>query len=183
MSLTTQKQIMKLMLTVAVGLAIVPGSGHAVELGLTPSHVFSLWTNINTALVTTGSAVTGDDDVSRRLAGMSPAAFHDKTPGNVLEQVAAFRDKLDRLKAASGLNATQVYRDPEGGEVTPSVVFLNSGHVLDSLVLLLIHSDSKRLVGGFYARHEISGKTPSNVFGLVDLANRRMDALMRTVTN
>jgi hypothetical protein len=174
---------MKLMLTVAVGLAIVLRSGHAVELGLTPSHVFSLWTNINAAVVTMGSAVTGDGDVSRRLAAMPPTAFHDKTPSNVIEQVAAFRDKLDRLNAASGLKATQVYRDPEGGEVTPSVVFLNSGHVLDSLVLLLIRSDSERLVGGFYARHEFGDKTPSNVFGLVELANRRMAALMRTIAN
>ena len=178
-------QMRKIMpvLAISVGLAVVPGPGTAVELGLTPSHVFSLWTNINAALVTTGSSMTGDDDLSRQLADMPPNAFHDKTPGDVLVQVAAFRDKLDRLKAASGLEETPVYHDPEGGEVTPSVVFLNSGYVLDSLVLLLIRNDGERLVGGFYERHDFAGKTPSNVFGLVELANRRIDTLTRINPN
>ena len=105
-----------------------------------------------------------------------------ETPGDVLVQVAAFRDKLDRLNAASGLEETPIYHDPQGGEVTPSVVFLNSGNVLDSLVLLLIRIDGERLVGGFYARHDFTGRTPSNVFGLVELANRRIDELMRIDT-
>ena len=177
-------QMRKIMpvLAISVGLAVVPGPGTAVELGLTPSHVFSLWTNINAALVTTGSAMTGDEDLSRQLAEMAPTAFHDKTPGDVLEQVAVFRDKLDRLKAASGLEETPIYHDPEGGEVTPSVVYLNSGNVLDSLVLLMIRIDGERLVGGFYAPHDFTGRTPSNVFGLVELADRRIDALIRIDT-
>ena len=183
MSLIMHKHNGMLIMVVAVCLGVVSRPGDSVELGLTPSHVFSLWTNINAALVTMGSAVTSDAGVSRRLAGMAPSVFHDKTPSDVIKQVEAFRDRLDSLRAASGLKATKVYHDPEGGEVTPSVVFLNSGHVLDSLVLLLIHSDGDRLVGGFYARHEIGGKTPSNVFGLVELANRRIAVLMETIAN
>ncbi len=166
-------------MAIAIVLAAMPGPARAVELGLTPSHVYSLWTNINAALVTLGPAMTGSDDISKHLEGMTPSAVKNKTPGDVLGQVAVFRTKLDRIGISSGLKATQVYSDPKGGKVTPSVVFLNSGNVLDSLVLLLIRTDDKQLVSGFYKRHEFSGKTPSNVFSLVELANRRMDALIR----
>lgn len=33
------------------GLATAPGNAHSLDLGLTPSHAFSLWTNINNALI------------------------------------------------------------------------------------------------------------------------------------
>lgn len=150
-----------------------------VELGLTPSHVFATWKNINTTLVTLGKAATGDERLSKRMESMEPRVFTGKKPGDVLEQLAIFRGKLDQLRSRHGLQATPVYKDPAGGEVTPSVVFLNSGNVLDSTVLLLIRLDESRLVSGYFTRHDISGKTPDGPYSLIDLANRQMDALMK----
>ena len=37
---------------VLIGAMLFPGASHAVELGLAPSHVFVLWTNVNSCLLT-----------------------------------------------------------------------------------------------------------------------------------
>lgn len=160
-------------------LAFATAPAHAIELGMTPSHVSSLWMNINNALVDSAAALTGDDVLSGKLSAMNPEVFQGKKPGEVLEQVAQFRGKLDRLRNKHGQKATPIYLDPEGGDVTPSVVFVNSGHVLDATAFLLIRLDGERLVSGYYTRHDISGKTPSDAYSLVNLANRRMDLLLR----
>jgi len=65
------------------------------------------------------------------------------------------------------------------GTVTPSVVFMHSGHVLDTTIQLLIHLDRKRLISGYFRRHKISGQTPDGPYSLVDLANRRIDVLLK----
>ena len=150
----------------------------AIELGLTPSHVFATWININTSLVALGQANAKDDGRTAQLKAMKPEVFEGKKPSDVLDQVVAFRSKIDRLRLQYGLKPSPVYRDPTGGVVTPSVVFMNSGHVLDSTISLLIRLDGKHLVSRYYTRHEISGKSPSDVYGQVTLANRRMDALL-----
>lgn len=168
-------------LAVVAGTSIVPANGFAQELGLSPSHVVSLWTNINNALVTT-ARITSDTAVSHEsLARMSPQVFSDKKPADVLEAVVAFRGKLDRLRRKSGLKATGQYGEGEG-RVTPSVVFLNSGLVLDGLVYWVVkNTGPDQLVSGFYTRHDLSGKTPSDAFGQVDLANRRIDKILATL--
>lgn len=172
-----KKRFLFMAQVLALIFTLLPVQGWAVELGLTPSHVVSLWTNINEALVTIGSALPGGANISGDLEAMTPKVFPGKKPGDVLNQVVRFRQKLDRLRGKSGLKTTRVYKDPAGGEVTPSVVFLNSGHVLDSVVLLLNRYDRNRLISGFYVRHDISGKKPSDAYGMVELANRRLDAI------
>lgn len=162
----------------ALVMALLPVQVGAVELGLTPSNVCSLWTNINNALVTTGSALPNGTDISGDLKTMTAKAFPGKKPGDVLNQVIQFREKLDRLRAKSKLKATPIYKDPQGGTVTPSVVFVNSGHVLDSVVLLLNRYNKHQLISGFYTRHDISGKKPSDAYSLVELANRRLGVIV-----
>ena len=159
-------------------LAFSPAQFRAVELGLTPSNVVSLWININNALVATGSALPDGVDVSGDLKTMTAKAFPGKKPGDVLNQVVRFRGKLDLLRAKSNLKATPVYKDPQGGTVTPSVVFVNSGYVLDSVVLLLNRYDKDQLISGFYTRHDISGKKPSDAYSQIELANRRLDTII-----
>lgn len=168
-------------LAVAAGMSIVPANGFAQELGLSPSHVVSLWANINNALVT-AARITSDTAAWREnLARMSPQVFSDKKPTDVLEAVVAFRGKLDRLRRKSGLKATGRYGEGEG-KVTPSVVFLNSGLVLDGLVYWVVkNTGPDQLVSGFYTRHDFTGKTPSDAFGQVDLANRRIDKILATL--
>lgn len=162
----------------ALVLAFSPAPVRAIELGLTPSNVVSLWTNINNALVATGSSLPGGADVSGDLKAMATKPFPGKKPGEVLNQVVRFRGKLDQLRALSKLKSTPVYKDPLGGTVTPSVVFVNSGYVLDSVVLLLNRYNPDQLISGFYTRHDISGKKPSDAYSQVELANRRLDTIL-----
>ncbi len=150
----------------------------AVELGLTPSHVVSLWTNTNSALVTMAGIVSKDSSVAEKVKATKPLNFTGKKPSDVLKRVAEFREKLDRLRKKGSLPPTKRYQQGKG-IITPSVVFLNSGHVLDATVHWVIKNSGKdQLVSPFYIRHDISGKTPSHAFAMVDLANRRIDMIL-----
>ncbi len=162
------------------GLAAATVNAHALDLGLTPSHVFSLWTNINNALITSARIVS-NDAVTETVAAMRPKIFIGKVPADVLERARAVREKLDSLRRNSGLKQTILFNSDQG-RITPSDVYLNSGHVLDGLVGWLIHGTGPDLLASrFYVRHKYSGKTPSDVFGLVDLANRRLEMILDRV--
>lgn len=153
---------------------------HSAELGMTPSNVVSLWTNINSALLASAE-IAGKDKGRGALEDLTIGNFPGKKPADVLQQVIAFRAKLDRISRKRGLKPTKIYTDPAGGTVTPSVVFMNSGYVLDSMVLTVIKLDGERLVSGFYTWHKISGKKPSDAYAMVELANRRLELLRRSL--
>ena len=168
----------RLFAIVLVALAMAPRGGQALELGLTPSNVFSLWTNINDALLTVTSISPDNSNWANKVEASAPRAFTDKTPAAVLERVFEFRGKLDRLRRKDGMAKTAQYENGDG-VVSPSVVFLNSGYVLDGVALWIVRKTTKeQLVSRFFRRHDVSGKTPSDVFGLVDLANRRIDMIL-----
>ena len=153
-------------------------NANAVELGLTPSHVVSLWTNTNSALETMARILTKDASLQQKVKATKPQNFTGKKPADVLRRVGEFREKLDRLRQKTSLSPTKRYRHGTG-TVTPSVVFLNSGHVLDATVHWVIKNSGKdQLVSPFYIRHDISGKTPSHAYSMVDLANRRIDMIL-----
>ena len=168
------------LMCLAFGAAVFTDQARARELGLTPSHVFGLWTNINAALVSVADASSGGQNLDDSLTSTKPDRFENKKPADVLARAIEFRAKLDRLLAEHGMAPTKRY--PRGaGRVTPSVVFLNSGLLLDAVVGWIIADTAKRqLVSPFYAHHAFSGKTPSDVFGMVDLANRRIDRILAT---
>lgn len=163
---------------VLLGLLAYPSSPRALDLGLTPSHVYSLWTNINESLVASSRVVSGDTAMRASLKAMKPMKFSGKSPADVLGQLAGYRKKLDRLLRARNLPmAKRVVSDGEA--ITPSDVYLNSGHVLNAQVRwLIVETGPEQTVSQFYTRHGFSGKTPSDVFALVDLATRRMDRLL-----
>lgn len=153
------------------------GKTTARNLGMTSNHVFSLWSNVNDALIEAAADPDGAE-FGREVASMQPDPFSQKAPSDVLEQVVVFRGKLDRLRAAAGLGATKIY-GTEDGVVEPSDVFLNSGHVLNGLVDWLGRVSERGCdENRFYQRGTCSGKTPSDVFGMVDLANRRADLIL-----
>ncbi|MBT4710313.1 MAG: hypothetical protein HOB82_02145 [Alphaproteobacteria bacterium] len=165
----------------SVGVGFAPASANALELNLTPNHVLSIWTNINDALVAVGGSIAATPPSARDLQNanrMSAVVFADKTPGDVLGQLTVIRARLDAIAVARNLDISRVYVDPDGAAVTPSVVFLNSGHVLDTLVRILNDADPDLLAGGFYAKTAYEDKTPSDVFGLIDLVSRRLDLLL-----
>ncbi len=161
-----------------VGVVGSPGQSRALELGLTPSNVVGLWTNVNNALLATARVVSNDQSWWNKLETMSPNSFEGKKPGDVLKRVTEFRASLNKLRQGFGLKEadSNVRFD---GTVTPSVVFLNTGEVLNGLVDWLIRNTSEQqLVSQFYADHKITGKTPSDAFSMVDLAVRRLEEII-----
>lgn len=48
-----------LTLAIIIGMSGAPGETLALELGLTPSNVFVLWTNVNNALITVAGTSSG----------------------------------------------------------------------------------------------------------------------------
>ena len=160
------------------GVAMHPGNGLARDLVLTPDQVFSLWTNINRSLLATSHVVSDDAAWQAELAAQSLRTFHGKRPADVLVLVRAYRDKLDRLRRQAGL-APVKRLDAAYDLVTPSVVYIASGHVLNGQVEWLIRITApNRAVTAFYQRHDFDGNTPSDVFALVELAGRRLDRIM-----
>ena len=161
-----------------IGVVGSPSQSRALELGLTPSNVVGLWTNVNDALLTTARVVSNDPVWLDKITAMTPGAFEGKKPGDVLNRVTEFRAKLNKLRNGFGLKETdsKVRFD---GTVTPTVVFLNSGEVLNGLVDWIIRNTSEQqLVSQFYADRQIKGMTPSDAFAFVDLAARRLDQIL-----
>ncbi|MFQ5626495.1 MAG: hypothetical protein ACE5FM_07575, partial [Methyloligellaceae bacterium] len=110
-----------------------------------------------------------------RVEALGAQTFTGKTPGDVLERVAEVRNRVNALRSRAGSDAVRVF-DDHSGTVTPSVVFLNSGYVLDGLADWLARRDNPSVrVMTCYQPRNFSSKTPSDVFGLVDLAMRRAD--------
>lgn len=170
--------ILTLIFTLPFGGALASVGSHPLELGLTPSHVFSIWVNINKALVTISTIVSDNPVWQREIKSMKPRMFKGKIPADVLVHVERLEFRIDQswtdIKTMPAWLKTSDHK-----EVTPSKVFLASGHVLNDVIAKLIDiSDSNLLVSSFYARHTYMDKTPNDVFGLVDLAHRRLDQIL-----
>lgn len=167
-------------------LLAIPASGHGQQarldpskFGLTPSHVFSLWVNINNCLLAVARELSRDRDFHERLGRLSPMVTDGKNPSDVLERVLAMRVQIDRVRRAAKLRESAHFR-ADSVEITPSIVFLTSGDVLDGLAgWYVLLSDPKKPISRFYVRHKFTGKTPSEVFGLVDLAQRRLELIRK----
>ncbi len=148
----------------------------AYDLGLTPSHVFGLWSKINDVIVDIAGRSKGDA-VARTLSQRTPAVFTGKKPSDVLEKVRSVQQKLNDLRYEKGLAPTP--RIPDAyDKITPSVVFLNSGEMMDAMIEVLVEiTDPSVPISPHYDFQTFSGKTPSDVYGLVDLADQRLAQL------
>jgi len=164
------------------GVVLNPGQAGVRNLGLTPSHVYALWVNINDSLIEVARVVS--DDISRRETILStpPKSFEGKMPSDVFDSVMRRRRMLERLGSSfpiAGHLAEIGSNNVEHELVTPSDVFVNSGQILDGLVVWLIqNTDTKQRISGSYTCRKIHDKTPNDVFGLVDPANRRLEIIL-----
>jgi len=174
------RSIRALALAVIVSLGSMTASisAHALELGLTPSQVYSTWTNINAALVALARTMPGTAEWHAEIANMHVRAFTGKSPHDVFTKVNEFEIRAHKGWAHGETMQEWKIRPVDQG-VTPSIVFLSSGHILGGVVSRLIdRSPRSQLVSQFFTRHSFSEKKPSDVFSLVDLALRRLDRIL-----
>ena len=170
-------------------LFLLPSRGFSLELGLTPSNVYSLWLNINNVILAEASHLNMDPQVQKQLEDMKPAFFDGKKPADVFALATRFHDVAVKTYDLNELPPVpqwiEIYarlieapsaRDPE---TTPSQVYLFSSRILGSLVAHYVDETSGRLpVARFFSENSVQGKVPSDVFGMVDLALRRVEAIM-----
>ena len=168
---------LRALILAATLLPLFPLPGGSVELGMTPSHVVSLWTNINNVLITVSLSLADGENFSGKIEAMEAKAFTGKKPAVVLKKLENFREKMNAMAGFVGVKNSKIYTDPDGGVVSPSVVYFNSGNVLDTSVLLLHNFQPKRLISEFYTRHDLKGKKPNDAFAMIDLADRRILAI------
>jgi len=164
-----------------------PGKCRALELGLTPSHVYSLWLNINRSLLAYAHIVLGDEQRQEELEAMRPAVFKDKVPADVY---ALARKTGARLRGYIAIPSEVPHwlheyekinslPAPKDEKITPSAVFLISTQLLNGVVDVVVDNTGwEQSVSDLYATELHFDKTPSDVFGLVDLALRRLEIIL-----
>ncbi len=166
-----------------------PGKSRALELGLTPSHAFSIWLDINRSLLAYAKIVSGDEKKQAELEAMQPQIFKGKVPADVYglaEKVTARlqghihipTDTPDWLIEHEH-EQILVSHKPVNLRITPSAVFLISTHLLNGIVDVVVrHTGWEQSVSDLYAAEQHFDKTPSDVFGLTDLALRRLEIIL-----
>lgn len=174
---------------VALLLFAVPSKSRSLELGLTPSHVYSLWLNINRSLLAYAKIVSDDKSRLVELEAMQPMVFQGKVPADVYALAKKINARLkghisistetpDWLIEFEQISASAGFKDEV---TTPSGVFLISTQLLNGIVDVVIDNTGwEQPVSDFYVIKDIHEKTPSDVFGLVDLALRRIEIILGT---
>lgn len=151
-----------------------------VELGkITPNDSYQLWSAINRALLEYAGAIGGKKLQFDVVEVYADLAF-DMTPADVMTQTADFRVVLDMILDQLKLAKSQTYEDPLGRKVTPGVVYVNAGYLLDSTIFAL-HTTSDRQgkpLGDLYVVPTAADKTPNDVFELVSLATNRLRLIL-----
>ena len=151
---------------------------------MTPSHVYGLWTSINSVIARLSQLDSYDSNLTAAVNEIEAGKHSGKKPYDVFQEVSKFKNSANTLLTRNGLRHLENDKDiPETGiskNITPSDVFLKSGYVLDALVLLLISkTDEHEYISGHYTDHNFSKKTPSDVYALVEQANENIQLLLR----
>ena len=187
-------KLFKAILILALPLIVIlPASAqeheHAVDMGLTPSPVYSLWSNINRAVIIYADLLSDDKGWLKKLDSMGPNKFYNKKPANVLELVNRFSAKLNEIDGGRSAGAAETLLEGNlpnllssyESSVTPSLVYLHSGQVLVNIVDDILYISVAPIeISPLFKEYSFidKGKTPSDVFGLVDLAIRRIDKIL-----
>jgi len=173
----------------ATATASAQGTERSVDMGLTPSPVYGLWSNINRAVIVYAKLHSTDNDWLRKLEGMEPKKFTGKEPAHVLEQVKRFKTELIELIELNkhwSDSATETLLDgnlpnllsSNNNRVTPSQVYLHSGQVLVNIARYILQESPTVIeISPLFEEQHITGKTPSDVYGMVDLGIRRLEEI------
>lgn len=165
-----------------------PNVGHAIEFGLTPSTVYGMWENINRALLVYAKERSTNDTWLRSLKSMPRDNFSGKAPASVLEKVTQFNTKLNELRGGKQTHLEELLLEGDLSNLltankddlaTPSLVYMHSGQVLINIVEEIVHNSPTKInISPFFDVDAFYGKTPSDVFSLVDLGLQYLDEIL-----
>jgi len=161
-----------MIVSLAICIWMASGESRAKEtIELTPDNVVTVWQNINEVILVLSANIAMDDEWVDGLRNLQPAA--DTT--NTAAEMTTFREKLNTLLASSNLDAVAAPNDTRDAT---SVLYVNSGTLLDNLVYYLIDADSLASVAIYYREEEINGSSSQDVVAQMSLANQRLDAFI-----
>lgn len=158
---------------------VFAGTSRATQIELTANQISTTWSNLNDALIVIAAATAIDDEWTAKFKAMAPEPVQGKTLANAVEQATLFRRKLNAVLAANAFEPVESISDRHRATDSPPMVYLNSGRLMDSLILLLIRIDPLAFVAHYYAWSQSDDKTADDVYAMAALANKRMDAYMK----
>ena len=166
------------MLVALVLLATSGGPARALDLEMRWGHVTTYWERINEVVMSIAEHNALDFDWLDELTAMTPPDGKGKTAADVTAAVAAFRAKIDALNGASDVAPAQVHNPDLAADGTIFAAYLDTGFLLDALVLHIIHNDPVRVVGQYYPRFEDAGGDAGKAWGMVMLADKRLASVL-----
>lgn len=170
-----------LLLPLALLISVCLGSTglRADELPMKPEPNYSIWLNINEAVIEIERINSGDAKRIAELSEMRSESFYDKTPRDVMVSVVDFSAKIDQLRKGFGSELTPIGLNTNFAAVSPGTVYRLSSGVLTSMAEYLVcvgGNDTK--IARFFERRRYPDITPNDVFNIVDLATRRLDNVL-----
>ncbi|MFT5162481.1 MAG: hypothetical protein ACI9FJ_001057 [Alteromonadaceae bacterium] len=160
----------------------------ALELGFTPNHVYSLWINVNQAVLTYGEQISPNTQWLIKVKQMQPQPVTDKVPADVLKkakEVSSMLAVLTKPQLYQRLSNEVLLQLSDGvEEIKPTDIYLFSSVLLHQTITLIVTQASKDIaIGALFKPLEVVNKTPSDVFAQVALAQRRLAAIIQHQTS
>lgn len=164
-----------------LGIVFTASTARAAELPLkfygkvTPSDVYRIGIAIKQF---TNDIVkkTTDKAAQKALLSMTQDKVSGKKPSDVVQAVYALHEQVNILRKRKGLKPIDRYTR-EDGKVNPAVVYINAGIALDGLAQISQRIDSTKNYGDLYEAPELTGKSPSDAFAIMDVSYRILAAL------
>lgn len=169
-------------LAAALGILVsltLAGPSRAAQIELTANQIHTTWSNLNDALIVIAAATAIDDEWTAKFKAMPPEPVQGKTLADVLGQAGLFRKKLNAVLTASSFEPVEPASDIHRAADSAPMVYLNSGRLMDGLILLLVQTDPLSFIAHYYAWPETDDKTADDAYAMAALANQRMDAYMK----
>ncbi len=143
---------------------------------VTPSQVYALLENYNVALL--HYVKTHKRSLLGKVKAEKLVVFKNKKPEDVFVILNKLSSKVDKLtRRVKQKPMTRVKR--EKAKAIPAEVFLQAGNNLDAFVQYMHSIEVDKSWGQFYTNRTYSvGKTPDNVYALVDLLLRKTNYIL-----
>lgn len=166
-----------------IGFALCAGPARAFDANLGWGHVSTYWHAINEVVMSIAEHNALDDDWLKSLQDMPPADGAGKSAADVTAIIAEFRANLDKLNAEFDVGPAQVHPSDLAPDGSLSAAFLDTGFLLDALVLHVVKNDPVRVIGQYYPEldfKEASGEV-GETYGFVFQANERIKAIFEEI--
>ena len=119
---------------------------------------------------------TADKAARNTLLSLTANKVSGKKPSDAVQAVYALHDQVNVLRKQKGLKRIGRYARNDG-KVTPAIVYINAGLALDGLAEISQQIDSTKNYGDLFEAPELSGKSPSDVYAIMNLSYRILAAL------